>query len=150
MAWLPHITVACIVEHNHKLLFVEEMSAGKTVLNQPAGHVEKGETLLEAAFRETLEESACEVEVQSLLGVYSHFYEHLDATYFRFCFIARLQKEHSDRELDSDILNKYWLTKEDAYQRQDNFRSPLVKRCLDDYFSGKRYPVSLIQEFDAE
>lgn len=150
MTWSSHITVACIVEHNHKLLFVEELSDGKAVLNQPAGHVEKGETLINAAIRETMEESACQVEIQSLLGVYTHFLEEQNLTYFRFCFIARLIEEHRDKSLDSDILQTHWLERAEASSLEHQFRSPLVKRCLDDYFLGQSFPLTLIQEFDYE
>ncbi len=150
MTWSPHITVACIVEHNHKLLFVEELSAGKAVLNQPAGHVEKGETLISAAIRETLEESACKVEIKSLLGIYTHFLEEQNMTYFRFCFIANLIEEDENGDLDPDIIQTHWIGRDEALSFEQRFRSPLVKRCLDDYFSGQSFPLTLIQEFEYE
>src|SRR5690606_7730686 len=108
MTWLPHITVACVLENKGKLLFVEERSEGNIVLNQPAGHVEKGETLAQAAIRETLEESACEIRLNALLGIYSHYFEEQDIQYYRFCFIAELIKVHEGRHLDPDIIRTLW------------------------------------------
>ena len=146
MRWLPHLTVACIVEKQDKLLFVEEYSQGKPVLNQPAGHIEENESLEQAAIRETLEESACLVEPTSILGIYSHHSTENDITYFRVCFRAKLLEEFPDQTLDSDIIRTHWLAPEIALAEQKRFRSPLVKSCIEDYVNNKSYPLSLITE----
>lgn len=146
MSWFPHITTAAMVEHENKLLFVKEVCQGKLVLNQPAGHVEKGETLAQAAVRETLEEAGCDISVTSLLGIYSHYYEKAGTMYYRACFIARLDKIHENLPLDDDIIEALWLKPEQARQQSCPFRSPLVEVCMNDYLAGKSYPLSVINE----
>jgi 8-oxo-dGTP pyrophosphatase MutT (NUDIX family) len=135
-----------MVEQDGKLLFVEERSEGKVVLNQPAGHVEKGETLIEAAVRETLEESACEVKIKSVQGLYSHYYRELDITYYRFCFLSELIKHHTDKELDKDIISTCWLTPDEAIREVDRFRSPMVESCINDFVAGQFFPLTLLNE----
>jgi ADP-ribose pyrophosphatase YjhB (NUDIX family) len=137
MRWLPHLTVACIVE---------ERSNGQIVLNQPAGHLEKNETLTAAAIRETLEESACEIELGSILGFYSHYAKESDITYFRVCYRAKLLKEHKYLKLDADIIRTVWLSPEDALKEQHRFRSPFVKTCIEDYIKNQSFPLTLINE----
>lgn len=146
MIWSPHITAAAMVEHQNKLLFVKEICHGDLVLNQPAGHVEKGETLEQAAVRETLEESACDISVTHVLGIYSHYYQKANTMYYRVCFIARLDKIRENHPLDNDIIEALWLSPEQARQQTCPFRSPLVEVCMNDYLAGKSYPLSLINE----
>lgn len=146
MRWLPHLTVASIFEREGKLLFVEEHSNGQIVLNQPAGHLEKNETLEEAAIRETLEESACEIELQSILGMYSHYSVENNITYYRVCYRAKLVQEHKHLSLDKDIIRTLWLSPEDAFKEQHRFRSPFVKNCIQDYLNNKSYPLEFITE----
>lgn len=146
MRWLPHLTVACMFERDGKLLFVEERSNGVIVLNQPAGHLEENETLQQAAIRETLEESACEVELLSVLGMYSHYSKENNISYYRVCYRAKLLQEHKHRALDQDIIRTLWLSPEQALKEQHRFRSPFVKTCINDYLSNKSYPLELITE----
>jgi 8-oxo-dGTP pyrophosphatase MutT (NUDIX family) len=148
MRWLPHLTVACIVENNGKLLFVEEFSNGNKVLNQPAGHVEKGETLMQAAIRETFEESACEVQLKNIVGMYSHYSKEKNIGYYRVCYRTKLIQENKNQELDSDIIQTLWLTPEQAIKEQSRFRSPFVKNCIEDYLAGNSYPLELITELN--
>jgi len=145
MRWTPRVTVSCIVEDQDKLLFVEEMSRGKVVLNQPSGHIEKHEDLMQAAIRETLEESGCEVEVSSILGLYQHHTTHNDITYFRVCFHTKLIDKYKSTTLDSGIIRTLWLTPEKALAQQDRFRSPLVKAGIEDYLKGVSYPLELLK-----
>lgn len=147
MSWSAHVTVAVIVEHNNRFLTVEEYGkeVGFAVYNQPAGHVEAGESLIDACVRETLEETAYKVQVTDLLGIYTYTPPmDLSRTYYRFCFIAQVI-EHTQQALDPDIIATHWLTL-DEIEQSGQARSPLVLQCLRDYIAGKRLPLSLINE----
>jgi len=146
MSWHPHLTVACIVEHQNKFLFVEEYVLGKVVLNQPAGHLEPDETLAQAAIRETLEESGYQIEIQGLVGYYSHKSPVNNESYYRMCFYGSLLNEHAETELDPDIIRALWLSADEFKAREQQLRTPMVKICLDDYLAGKRFPVDFINE----
>ena len=146
MSWHPHLTVACIVEHQNKFLFVEEYAQGKVVLNQPAGHLEPDESLAHAALRETLEESGYQIELQGLLGYYSHKSPLNNETYYRMCFYGVLLNEEAKTELDPDIIRTLWLSVEEFRSREHELRTPMVKICLDDYLAGKRFPLDFIHE----
>ncbi|RRJ84800.1 NUDIX hydrolase [Aestuariirhabdus litorea] len=146
MKWPPHITVATIVENQGSFLFVEELAGHERVLNQPAGHLEPGETLVQAAARETLEESCWEVRVESLIGIYIYHSPHNQTIYHRYCFAGRPLRERNDLHPDEAIKAVHWLTPEALDQHPAALRSPLVKRCLEDYLMGTRYPLDLIQE----
>ena len=120
---------------------VKEKKQGQLVLNQPAGHVESGESLIQAVEREVLEETGWLVETQNLLGFYSYTPQKNGETYHRACFICAPIRQHS-LELDPDITETLWLSKEDILN--SSLRSPLVTKCLEDYFTGAIYPLSLI------
>jgi len=143
MDWQAHVTVATIVEDNGRFLLVEEQQDGRRVLNQPAGHLEPDETLLEAACRETLEETGWQVELTAVVGIY--LYKGLNGiTYQRVCFAARPLRQIEGFQLDADIIAPHWLTREELLSQRAHWRSPLVLRCLDDYLAGERHPLSLI------
>lgn len=147
MSWSPHVTVATIVERDGRFLMVEEYGkeVKRQVYNQPAGHVEQGESLIEACVRETLEETAWQVEVTDLLGIYVYTpVGTTDRTYYRFCFIARAIAD-SGRDLDPDITATHWLTLQELEQ-SGLVRSPLVLQCIRDYQAGKRLPLDIINE----
>tara|TARA_A100001391_G_scaffold168515_1_gene129047 strand:+ start:307 stop:759 length:453 start_codon:yes stop_codon:yes gene_type:complete len=144
MNWYPHTTVACIVEQNGRFLMVEEKDDGNTVFNQPAGHLDEGETLFAAALRETLEETAWEVELRAFLGTYQYLSPHNRTTYVRHCFIATPLKEHKNRALDPEIIAAHWLTAEHILGRDFAARSPIVKQVLQDYLNGQHHPLSVI------
>lgn len=148
MSWMPHVTVATIVEHQGRFLFVEEESQAMShlVINQPAGHVEANETLIQAAVRETLEETAWHVEVTHLQGIYTYTPpSDLSMTYYRFCFRANLLREEVGRALDQGIHRALWLNLEEL-QNTGRSRSPLVLRCVEDALQEKKYPLDLIFE----
>src|SRR5689334_12682275 len=105
-----HVTVAAIVARGGKFLFVEESVGGRTVLNQPAGHWEAGESLLEAVRRETLEETGWEVEPTALLGVYEYEPPDLGYGFLRFAYLAEPKRHHAQRPLDAGIVGAVWLT----------------------------------------
>ncbi|OMH32830.1 NUDIX hydrolase [Motiliproteus sp. MSK22-1] len=146
MCWTPHATVACIIEDNGRFLFVEEYSNGRLVLNQPAGHLEANESFIEGAKREVLEETAWEVEITDLLGMYVYTPPHKEVTYHRTCFVAHPVREQKDRPLDSDIVRAIWLTYEEVKAEEERLRSPLVLRGIEDYLQGRRYPLDFIYE----
>lgn len=146
MRWTPHVTVACVIEQQGQFLLVEELADGQRVLNQPAGHLEPHETLLEAAVREVLEETAWQVEVTDLLGFYTYRSPHNDTSYHRWCFIAKAIQHLPQRALDTDILQTLWLDAEQIRQQQSRLRSPMVLQAFEDYRAGIRYPLTLLRE----
>lgn len=145
--WPPHITVATVVERDGRYLLVEERDkvTGALVFNQPAGHLEPGETLFDAARRETLEESGWEVELLGLLGWALYTAPTNGVTYYRSTFIARPLRQHSDRELDPDILRTHWLDYGEIRANSARMRSPLVLAAIEQARSGTRYPLDALQ-----
>lgn len=147
-AWTAHVTVATVVEKDGKFLFVEEHTEGvtHTVFNQPAGHIECGETIIEAAIRETMEETGHTVEVTHLLGMYTYTPPMFpDRTYFRFCFLAKSIDYDPNAALDADIIGAVWMTLDELLESA-RARSPLVIKAVQDALSGQKYPLSLIYE----
>ncbi|PKM23025.1 MAG: NUDIX hydrolase [Gammaproteobacteria bacterium HGW-Gammaproteobacteria-14] len=142
----PHITVATIVERDGHFLMVREESEGRIVLNQPAGHVEAGESLIQAAFRETLEETAWQVEITGLLGLYVYQPRRGAGVYYRICFSAEPRQHDPRQKLDTGIIEAVWLTPEALHERHMEHRGPLVQRCIDDYLSGRRLPLDAIYQ----
>ncbi|SFM51647.1 NUDIX hydrolase [Marinobacter zhejiangensis] len=146
MTWTPHATVAVIVEdQNGRYLLVEELSDGKVVLNQPAGHVEEDEKILDAARREALEETGWEVELQNFLGLYTYKAPSNGVTYYRLCFSAQAIRKLTE-ELDDGIIAAHWLTLDQIRQQPEKLRSPLVLQCIEDYRNGRRFPLDAITE----
>lgn len=146
MIWKPNVVVAAIVERGGKFLLVEEEADGEIVLNQPAGHLDEGETLANAVIRETLEETAWHIEPTALLGVYRWPHPAKAITYLRFAFIARALREEIGRTLDHGCRRALWLTPEEIRANRARLRSPQVERCLDDYLAGTFYPLDLLRE----
>lgn len=147
--WVPHITVATIVEENGKFLCVEELSSnGKAVINQPAGHVERGESIVEAAVRETLEETGYTVEPQHVIAIQRWHKSHSNHTYFRFVISAKTITYNKNLELDEGIIRTHWLSRDDFTRRQLQLRSDLVYKTIDTYLSGQQFPLSLLQDFE--
>ena len=145
--WKPSVTVAAVIERDGSFLLVEEETAEGIRLNQPAGHLDPAESLLAAAARETLEETAFDFTPTQLIGVYLWRNERTDAdaaTYLRFAFCGELGEHDPARALDHGILRAVWLTREEIAERAAQHRSPLVQRCVDDYLSGARYPLDLL------
>lgn len=145
--WKPSVTVAAIIERNGRFLLVEEETSDGIRFNQPAGHLDPNESLMEAVARETLEEAAHEFVPTALVGMYMSRYVSsrtgLEVTYLRFAFAGELGCK-VDRELDFGILRTVWMTREEMLACEEKHRSPLVLRCVDDYLAGKRAPLSLI------
>jgi 8-oxo-dGTP pyrophosphatase MutT (NUDIX family) len=146
--WKPSVTVAAVIEQDGRFLLVEEQTADGIRLNQPAGHLDPGESLLAAAARETLEETAFTFTPTQLVGVYLWRSEPPPlanaVTYLRFAFCGDLGTVDPGRPLDSGILRTLWLTRDEIAARAAEHRSPLVQRCVDDYLRGARFPIDLL------
>ena len=146
--WKPSVTVAAVVERDGRFLLVEEQTADGVRLNQPAGHLDPGESLLAAAARETLEETAFTFTPSHLVGVYlwraASPPPGAEVTYLRFAFCGALGALDPDRPLDDGILRTLWLTPAEIAARAAEHRSPLVQRCVDDYLAGARYSLDLL------
>jgi len=145
MIWTPHATVAVVVEKDDKYLLVEEICHGKTVFNQPAGHVDEGESILNAAIRETMEETGWEVKLDAFIGLYTYKAPSNGITYYRMCFAATAIRKITD-QLDTGIIREHWLSYDEVVNLKSQLRSPLVKKCIDDFRDNIRYPLSLIVE----
>jgi 8-oxo-dGTP pyrophosphatase MutT (NUDIX family) len=145
--WKPSVTVAAIIERDGRFLLVEEETSDGIRFNQPAGHLDPNESLIDAVARETLEEAAHEFTPTALVGIYMSRYTSsrtgLDVTYLRFAFAGELGAAH-DRPLDHGILRAVWMTYEELLACKEKHRSPLVLQCIDDYLAGKRTPLSMI------
>lgn len=148
MTELPHITVATVVENDGKFLMVKEHSGGSIVYNQPAGHLELGETLIAAAERETLEETTWQVRVSHFLGIYHHTSPANGICYVRHCFIAQPLQILQSAVLDSAIEEVEWLRPEAIAALKNELRSPMVLNTLNDYLKGIRYPLNLISDWN--
>jgi 8-oxo-dGTP pyrophosphatase MutT (NUDIX family) len=144
----PRVTVASVVERDGRFLVVEERSEmGSLVINQPAGHVEHGETLLEAVARETLEETAWHFTPEFLVGVYLWAHPSGSSCYLRVCFGGRAHGHEPGRALDEGIERAVWLSREELEARRERLRSPLVLGVIDDFLAGERYPLGVLKSF---
>jgi 8-oxo-dGTP pyrophosphatase MutT (NUDIX family) len=146
--WKPSVTVAAIAERDGRFLLVEEETAEGLRLNNPAGHLDPGESPAEGAAREALEETAWVFRPTAMLGIYLSRFQRAstgeDITYLRFAFCGELVEHHAHRALDSGIVRVLWMTPEEMRASAERHRSPLVLRCMEDYLAGVRLPLSLV------
>lgn len=150
--WKPSATVAAIIEKDGKFLLVEEHTPDGLRLNNPAGHLDEGESLVHGCVRETLEETMHLFTPTYLLGVYMSRFQRPangqraaeDLTFLRFAFAGVLGPLQPGRALDTGIVRTLWLTPEEIRASTDRHRSPLVVRCMEDYVRGQRFPLNLI------
>jgi 8-oxo-dGTP pyrophosphatase MutT (NUDIX family) len=147
MTLKPDVTAAAIVQREDRFLLVEERAARRVVLNQPAGHLESGETLVEAVIRETLEETAWDFFPEVLTGIYLWKNPANGRAFLRVAFAGRVDEFHATRPLDRGILRTVWLTRAELAQCQPRHRSPVVMRCVDDFLNGRRFPLDLVTQF---
>ncbi|MDH3343032.1 MAG: NUDIX hydrolase [Gammaproteobacteria bacterium] len=147
MIWKPHATVAAIIEREGKFLMVEEDIEGEIVYNQPAGHLDPGESLIEAAIRETQEETAWRFKPEALVGIYLWPQPETDRTFLRFAFCGSCSDHQIEQPLDTGIIRALWMSREEL---QDNkkLRSPMVIQNIDDYLAGQRYPLQILSTVD--
>lgn len=146
MRWTPQVTVATLVEHDGRFLLVYEQTDQGMRYNQPAGHLEAGESLTAAAVRETLEETRWEVEASHVLGLSRFVARSNGRTYLRTSFVATPLREHPERDYDAGIECAVWLTYEEVLARRESLRSPMVLADIEAYRRGTRYPLALIRE----
>ncbi len=144
--WKPHVTVAAIIEREGRFLLVEEVAGDGLRLNNPAGHLEPGESPAQACIRETLEETAHAFEPTALVGVYlsRQRKDAEDITYVRFAFCGELGDVDPVGRLDLGIVRILWMTPDDIRQSALRHRSPMVLQCMEDYLRGQRYPLELV------
>jgi ADP-ribose pyrophosphatase YjhB (NUDIX family) len=148
MRWKPSVTVAAVIEHEGRFLLVEEETSEGLRLNNPAGHLDPGESPAEGCARETLEETAHAFEPTHLVGVYLSRMKRAstgeDFTYLRFAFCGRLGPREPGRTLDTGIVRTVWMTPDEVRASRARHRSPLVVRCMEDYLAGRRHPLAFV------
>jgi phosphatase NudJ len=149
--WKPSVTVAAVIERGGRYLLVEEETRDGLRLNNPAGHLEAGESLLEAVVREVLEETACAFTPGHLVGVYLARLPRGDGeiTYLRFAFAGSVGQPAPGRALDQGIVRTLWLTPAEIEASRERHRSPLLLRCVQDHQAGRRYPLDLLTTTDS-
>jgi 8-oxo-dGTP pyrophosphatase MutT (NUDIX family) len=143
--WQPDVTVATVVVDNGRLLMVEERVAGLDVFNQPAGHLEPDESIMDAAIRETLEETGWQVELSAFIGAYQWTAPETGQHYLRMAFAALPVQHFPSRELDQGIIAAHWLQPSEIIALSHRHRSPLVWKVIEDYLSGQRSPLAIVQ-----
>jgi 8-oxo-dGTP pyrophosphatase MutT (NUDIX family) len=144
MVWKPNVTVAAIAERSGRFLLVEERTSEGVMLNQPAGHLEPDESLIDGCVREAFEETAYEFSPRHLVGIYRWPKADGRTTYLRFAFGGETGAQPADRRLDRGIVRALWLTPEEIRASRTRHRSPLVMRCVEDYLRGSRFPLELL------
>ena len=148
IVWTPHVTVAAVIENHGRFLLVQERIAGKSVFNQPAGHLEDNENLVEAVIRETLEETAWHFQPAALVGLYRWRHPDKHMTYLRVTFSGSCSRHEPDRPLDDGIERALWLQHEEIRKNAARLRSPLVLRSIDDYLAGHAYPLAMLNDVE--
>jgi len=144
MVWKPHATVAAIIERDNKFLMVEETSQGKQVINQPAGHLEPDESLIDAVIRETREETAWRFIPEAVTGIYLWKHPGNGESFLRVSFCGSCADHDESQPLDDGIDAAVWMTREQLIEQSKSLRSPMVIDCIDDYLAGKRYPLDCL------
>ena len=148
MIWKPDVTVAAVVQRDGRFLLVEEETSEGVRLNQPAGHLEPKESIVDAVVRETLEETAFGFAPEKLIGIYQWSKRGSTLSYLRFAFSGQLGAHDPNRSLDTGILRTVWLSKDEVVASAARHRSPLVLRCVEDYLIGKRFAIDSLIDCD--
>lgn len=149
MSWEPHVTVATVAENQGRFLVVKEIINKRAVYNQPAGHWEQNETLIDAAVRETLEETAYEFVPKGVVGIYQWTVpDNPSLTFLRLCLHGEAVNHDAARTLDDGIIEADWLSRKQLADNPDDLRSPMVLSCIDDYLAGKSYPLDMLSSLD--
>ncbi len=142
-----HLTVATVVHRDGRFLLVREREAGREVINQPAGHVEPGETLEQAALREVLEETGWRVRLTGFIGIATYRSPRNGVTYYRMAFCAEAVEEQTDAPLDPDIIAREWWDLATIEANRSRLRSPMVLITIENFLAGPIYPLSIIHNF---
>lgn len=140
-----HLTVATVVKRDNLFLMVKETEFGHSVINQPAGHVEPGEDIIDAAIRETYEETGWHVEIQNLIGIYSSKAKISGITYYRLAFLATVLSHDPDATIDADIDEVIWLSEAEINKSAGMLRSELVLKCIKDFNNGAVFPLDIFR-----
>jgi len=148
MIWTPHVTVAAVIEQHGRFLLVQERESGRAVLNQPAGHLEDGESLVTAVIRETLEETGWHFQPEAVIGIYRWRHPVKHITYLRVTFAGQGLRDDIDRTLDEAIEDTLWLSTGEIRRQSEMLRSPLVLKSIEDYLAGVRYPLSVLADIE--
>lgn len=148
MIWKPNVTVAAVVQRDGRFLLVEEETDTGLAFNQPAGHLEEGESLVAAVVREALEETAYHFVPTHLVGIYNWQRPDKEVTYLRFAFGGEMRGHEAGRQLDDGILAARWFTLDEVRATRARHRSPLILRCIEDQLAGKAYPLDLLVHYD--
>ncbi len=154
--WKPNVTVAAVIERDGRFLLVEEQTSQGLRLNNPAGHLDPGETLVQACVRETLEETAFQFEPQALVGIYLSGPAQASGpgmtpagkgaiTYLRFAFRGLLGDHDPQRALDHGIVRTVWMSLPELRASVARLRSPAVLRCVEDFQAGVSHPLQMLQ-----
>jgi ADP-ribose pyrophosphatase YjhB (NUDIX family) len=146
MRWHPHVTVAAIIEQDDKFLVVKERTDGEIVYNQPAGHLEANETLLDAIVREVQEETAWQFTPEYIVGLYRMHVASKDVTYLRVCFAGSVNNHETEQALDDGIIEALWMDRTSLHEKRHALRSPLVLKCIDDYLAGQHYEIDILKD----
>jgi len=151
--WKPSTTVAAIIERDGRYLLVEEHTPEGLRLNNPAGHLDPGESPAQGVAREALEETAHTFKPTALVGVYLSRFQRAatgeDITYLRFAFCGELGEFDAERSLDHGIVRTLWMTPDELRASTERHRSPLVLRCIEDHLAGRRYPLDVVSTDDS-
>ena len=150
MDWRVDVTVAALVEQDNRFLLVEERVDGQLVLNQPAGHLEAGESLLEAAVREVAEETGYVFVPEAVVGVYLWRSDPGERSYLRVCFAGTATPPRAQPVLDDGIVGVHWLSRKQLENPKCQLRSPMVLRCIDDLRNGARFPLTCLRDVETE
>lgn len=148
MVWKPDVTVAAIIERDDRFLMIEEHVGGSVVINQPAGHLEANESLIDAVVREALEETAWSFQPDAVTGIYLWQHPERRISFLRVAFCGRALEHHRDRKLDHGIRRTLWLSREELKRQEHRLRSPMVMQCVDDYLAGRRYPLASLRHLE--
>lgn len=148
MIWKPNVTVAAIVQKDGKYLLVEEQTSNGILFNQPAGHLESGESIIQAVIRETLEETGYAFVPEGVIGIYNWHAQVENITFIRFAFSGHIAGHDPERPLDVGILRAGWFTVGEILQTISRHRSPLVMKCIEDHLAGRHYPLEILTHYD--
>lgn len=151
--WKPNVTVAALIERDGKFLLVEEDTSDGILLNNPAGHLDPGESPVQAVIRETLEETACQFQPDGFVGMFMSRFRRTrngeDTTYLRLAFHGTVSEADPTLELDEGILRTVWLSIDEIRSQPHRMRSPLVIECIEAYLAGQSYPLSILNIHDS-